>query len=141
MKPEPTNTPETREPTKNHQILLSSRPSGEPSQDNFQLAEIEIPRPGPGQMLLRTIYLSLDPYMRGRMNAGPSYAPPVEVGQVMEGRAVSEVVKSNIPDFKPGDIVFAGTGWQAYALSDGKGGRKVDPALGPTSYALRALGI
>jgi NADPH-dependent curcumin reductase len=74
MKPQPTNTPETREPTKNHQILLSSRPSGEPSQDNFQLTETEVPKAGPGQMLLRTIYLSLDPYMRGRMNAGPSYA-------------------------------------------------------------------
>ena len=66
MKPQPTNTLETLEPTKNHQILLSSRPSGEPSQDNFQLAETGIPRPGPGQMLLRTIYLSLNPYMRGR---------------------------------------------------------------------------
>ncbi len=74
MKPRPTDTPETQEPTKNHQILLSSRPSGEPSPDNFQLTETEIPKPGPGQMLLRTIYLSLDPYMRGRMNAGPSYA-------------------------------------------------------------------
>src|SRR5262245_26405760 len=74
--------------TKNRQILLASRPSGEPTPDNFRTIEGEVPRPGEGQMLLRSIYLSLDPYMRGRMNAGKSYAPPVEIGQVMEGRAV-----------------------------------------------------
>ena len=68
----------------------------------FRLVESEIPRPGPGQMLLRSIYLSLDPYMRGRMNAAKSYAPPVEIGQVMEGRAVAEVVESNLPDYQPG---------------------------------------
>jgi NADPH-dependent curcumin reductase CurA len=79
--------------------------------------------------------------MRGRMNAGPSYAPPVEVGGVMEGRAVSEVVRSNLPEYRAGDLVFAGTGWQEYALSDGRGVRKVDPALGPISYALGVLGM
>src|SRR4030095_7642939 len=84
-------------PTKNRQILLASRPSGEPTPDNFKLIESEIPTPGPGQVLLRTIYLSLDPYMRGRMNAGKSYAKPVEVGEVMEGRAVGEVVESKLP--------------------------------------------
>src|SRR5215510_8740112 len=68
---------------KNRQMLLASRPRGEPTPDNFKLVETEIPQPGPGRMLLRTIYLSLDPYMRGRMNAGPSYARPVEVGEVM----------------------------------------------------------
>src|SRR5215813_9299994 len=103
---------------KNRQILLASRPHGEPTPDNLKLVETEIPEPGPGQMLLRTIYLSLDPYMRGRMNAGPSYARPVEVGEVMEGRSVCEVVKSNIPDYRSGDIVLAGMGWQEYSLSD-----------------------
>src|SRR4029077_17468502 len=107
MKPQPTNTPETREPTKNRQILLSSRPSGEPSQDNFQLAETEIPKPGPGQILLRTLSLSLDPYMRGRMDAAPSYAPPVEIGEVMGGQSVCEVVESNVPNYYPDDIVLA----------------------------------
>ncbi len=126
---------------KNRQILLASRPRGEPTPDNFKLVDTAVPEPGPGQMLLRTIYLSLDPYMRGRMNAGPSYARPVEVGEVMEGRAVCEVVKSNIPQFKPGDIVVAGTGWQEYALSDGPGVQKIDPALGPISYALGVLGM
>src|ERR1700731_1682585 len=109
MKPQPTNTPETREPTKNHQILLSSRPSGEPLQDNFKLAETEIPKPGPGQILLRTIYLSLDPYMRGRMNAGQSYAPRVEIGEVMSGESVCQVIESNVPNYSPGDIVLAAT--------------------------------
>jgi NADPH-dependent curcumin reductase CurA len=126
---------------KNRQILLASRPRGEPTLDNFQMAEADVPEPGPGQMLLRTVYLSLDPSMRGRMNAGPSYAPPVEVGGIMEGRAVCEVEKSHLPQYQAGDIVVAGTGWQEYALSDGKGVQKIDPALGPISYALGVLGM
>jgi NADPH-dependent curcumin reductase CurA len=141
MKPQPTNTPETREPTKNHQILLSSRPSGEPSQDNFQLVETEIPKPGPGQMLLRTIYLSLDPYMRGRMNAGPSYAPRVEIGEVMGGQSVCEVVESNSANYHPGDIVSAATGWQDFSLSSGEQTQKIDPSIGSISYALGVLGM
>lgn len=126
---------------KNRQILLASRPHGEPTLDNFKLVEDAVPDPGPGQMLLRTIYLSLDPYMRGRMNAGASYARPVEVGEVMEGRSVCEVAKSNIPGYQAGDIVVAGTGWQDYALSDGKGVQKIDITLGPISYALGVLGM
>ena len=126
---------------KNRQILLASRPSGEPTPDNFRLVESEVPEPGPGQMLLRAIYLSLDPYMRGRMNAGKSYARPVEIGEVMEGRTVSQVVESNLPDYQPGDFVFAPIGWQEYALSDGEGTRKIDLALGPLSYALGVLGM
>src|SRR5438309_11740494 len=102
---------------KNLQILLASRPRGEPTPDNFKLVETDVPEPGPGQMVLRTIYLSLDPYMRGRMNAGASYAQPVEVGGVMEGGAVSEVIQSNIPHYKIADLVVARTGWQEYALS------------------------
>ena len=126
---------------KNRQVLLALRPKGEPTPENFRLVEAEVPRPGPGQMLLRTVHLSLDPYMRGRMNAGPSYARPVEVGEVMEGRAVAEVIESNLNAYKPGDVVFAPTGWQEYALSDGKEARKLDPALGPASYALGVLGM
>src|SRR5215212_8988871 len=90
---------------KNRQILLAARPHGEPTAEDFRLVEAEVPKPGPGQMLLRTIYLSLDPYMRGRMNAGPSYAPPVEVGAVMEGGTVCEVVKSSLPEHQVGDVV------------------------------------
>ena len=126
---------------KNRQILLASRPRGEPSPDNFKLVETAVPEAGPGQMLLHTVYLSLDPYMRGRMDAGASYAQPVEVGKVMEGSAVCAVVKSNLPRYKAGDIVVAGTGWQEYSLSDGEGVQKVDPALGPISYALGVLGM
>src|SRR5712691_6784341 len=102
---------------KHRQILLAARPRGEPTPDNFKLVEADVPEPGPGQMLLRTVYLSLDPYMRGRMNAGPSYAKPVEVGEVMEGRAVCDVVKSTLPQYMPGDLVVSGIGWQEYALS------------------------
>lgn len=126
---------------KNRQILLASRPTGEPSLDNFRLVETEIPQPGPAQMLLKAIYLSLDPYMRGRMNAGPSYAPPVEVGAVMEGRAIAQVVESKLAGYEPGDIVFAPLGWQEYALSNGEGARRIDPALRHLSYALGVLGM
>jgi NADPH-dependent curcumin reductase CurA len=126
---------------RNRQILLAARPHGEPTRDDFKLVEAEVPEPGPGQMLLRTVYLSLDPYMRGRMNAGPSYAKPVEVGEVMEGGTVCEVVTSNLPQYRPGDIVLARAGWQEYALSAGQGVQKVDPALGPISYFLGVLGM
>ena len=126
---------------KNRQILLASRPRGEPGPDNFKLVETAVPEAGPGQMLLHTVYLSLDPYMRGRMDAGASYAQPVEVGKVMGGSAVCAVVKSNLSRYKAGDIVVVGTGWQEYSLSDGEGVQKVDPALGPISYALGVLGM
>ena len=127
--------------TKNRQILLASRPSGEPSEENFKLTEVEIPRPAPGQMLVRTIYLSLDPYMRGRMDARPSYALPVEISEVMEGQSVCAVIESNIPDFRPGDIIVAGTGWQDYSLTGAEGVRKIDPAVAPSSYSLGVLGM
>jgi NADPH-dependent curcumin reductase CurA len=126
---------------KNRQILLASRPRGEPGPDNFKLVETPVPAVGPGQMLLHAIYLSLDPYMRGRMDAGASYAQPVDVGAVMQGSAVCAVLESNLPGYKAGDLVVAGTGWQEYALSDGKGVERVDPTLGPISYALGVLGM
>ena len=97
--------------------------------------------PGPGQMLLRTIYLSLDPYMRGRMNEGPSYVPPVAIGEVMGGQSVCEVVESNVPDYHPGDIVLAATGWQAYSLSNAEETSKLDRSIVPISYALGVLGM
>jgi NADPH-dependent curcumin reductase CurA len=125
---------------KNRQVLLAARPRGEPTLEDFKLVETSIPESGPGQMLLRTIYLSLDPYMRGRMNAGPSYAAPVSVGDVMEGSGVCEVVRSNLPQYTTGDIVIARTGWQEYALSDGRGVRKFDPSFGPITCALGVLG-
>jgi NADPH-dependent curcumin reductase CurA len=127
--------------TKNRRILLASRPNGEPAEENFKLLEADVPRPAPGQMLVRTVYLSLDPYMRGRMNAGPSYAPPVEVDEVMEGQSICEVIESNAPDFGPGDIILAGGGWQDYSLIGTEGVRIIDRSVAPISYALGVLGM
>jgi NADPH-dependent curcumin reductase CurA len=141
MYPPSTDASGKRESAKNHQILLASRPHGEASPDNFQLVETEIPKPNSEQMLLRTIYLSLDPYMRGRMNSGPSYAPPVKIGEVMVGQSVCEVVESNIPNYRPGDILLAASGWQEYSVSGKEEKRRVDPLLGPISYALGVLGM
>jgi NADPH-dependent curcumin reductase CurA len=126
---------------KNRRILLASRPSGEPSEGNFKLTDNQIPKPGSGQMLLRTIYLSLDPYMRGRMDAGPSYAPRVEIGEVMVGRSVCEVIESNLEEFAPGDIVLSTSGWQEYSLATIDGVRRLDRSLVPISYALGVLGM
>jgi NADPH-dependent curcumin reductase CurA len=127
---------------KNLQIRLASRPQGEPTLENFKRTEEDVPEPSEGQMLLRAIYLSLDPYMRGRMNAGKSYASPVEIGEVMEGRAVCEVVSSNLASYQPGDFVLhLGQGWQEYALANCEGVHKIDPAAGPLSYSLGVLGM
>lgn len=128
-------------PPVNRQIQLASRPQGEPTDANFKLVHSEVPTPGAGQMLLRTIYLSLDPYMRGRMNEGPSYAPPVELGGVMAGQAICQVVTSNLERFHPGDFVLAMCGWQEYSVSDGSEVQKIDPSLRPLSYALGVLGM
>ncbi len=125
----------------NRQIILAARPQGEPKESDFLLVESPIPQPDAGQMLLRTLYLSLDPYMRGRMNAGPSYTPAVEIGQVMGGETVSRVEASHLGQFQPGDIVVAYTGWEDYALSDGRGVRKLDPKFAPVTTALGVLGM
>jgi NADPH-dependent curcumin reductase CurA len=122
-------------------IVLASRPVGEPTPANFRIEDYPIPTPGPGQVLLRTIWLSLDPYMRGRMSDGPSYSAPVPVDGVMEGGAVCEVAASNNSGFTKGDVVLAHSGWQQYALSDGKGLRKVDPKIAPVSTAVGVLGM
>ncbi len=122
-------------------IVLASRPAGEPTPQNFRTEEGPLPKPGPGQVLLRTLWLSLDPYMRGRMSEGPSYAAPVGIGETMVGGTVNEVIASNNPDFAVGSIVLAHTGWQTHALSDGKGLRKIDPKLAPISTAVGILGM
>jgi NADPH-dependent curcumin reductase len=122
-------------------ILLAARPTGEPKPSDFRLEECAVPEPGPGQVLLRTIWLSLDPYMRGRMSDGPSYAQPVPVGGVMEAGTVSEVIASNNPAFSTGDVVLSRAGWQTHALSDGAGLRKIDPQLAPISTAVGVLGM
>ena len=125
----------------NRQILLKSRPTGKPSTDNFEHVERPAPEPGEGQVLLRTLYLSLDPYMRGRMSDARSYAKPAELGRPMVGGTVSKVVASRHAKFAVGDIVLAYAGWQDYALSDGSGLRKLDPKAAPISTALGVLGM
>jgi NADPH-dependent curcumin reductase CurA len=125
----------------NRQILLRSRPEGSPSLDNFELVERPIPQPGEGEVLMRTLYLSLDPYMRGRMSAAKSYAKPAVVGEPMVGGTVGEIVASRNPKFSVGDIVLGFGGWQEYALSSGTALRKLDPAAVPISTALGVLGM
>src|SRR6266849_2349281 len=125
----------------NRQILLKSRPEGAPGLDNFQLTESAIPEPGEGEVLTRTLYLSLDPYMRGRMSAAKSYAKPAAVGQPMVGGTVGEIVKSRNPSYAVGNVVLGYGGWQDYALSSGAGLRKLDPAAAPVSTALGVLGM
>ena len=125
----------------NQQILLKSRPVGEPKESDFTLVETPIPEPGEGEVLNRTIYLSLDPYMRGRMSDRESYATPVELGSVMVGGTVSQVVKSNHPQFSAGDFVLGYDGWQAYSVSKGETLRKLDPNQVPISYALGITGM
>jgi NADPH-dependent curcumin reductase CurA len=129
------------EMTTNKQITLAVRPVGFPKESDFRLVEAPVPTPGPGQFLVQSLYLSVDPYMRGRMTAAKSYAPPVELGGVMVGGVVGQVVESHHPRFAAGEIVEGYFGWQQYALSDGAGVRKVDPSLAPISTALGVLGM
>jgi NADPH-dependent curcumin reductase len=128
------------------QIVLAARPNGKPQLTDFRLEETEIPTPAPGQLLLTVQYLSLDPYMRGRMDDRKSYAKPLQLGDVMTGESVARVLASNHPSYAEGDIVVAVTGWRTHALSDGIGlyGAplpKLDPAVAPVTTALGVLGM
>jgi len=125
----------------NHQIRLKSRPVGEPTSANFEIADAPVPEVKDGDVLRRTIYLSLDPYMRGRMSDAPSYATPVSVGGVMVGHTVSEVIESRNPAFAAGDFVTGYDGWQSHGLSNGKELRKLDPKAAPISTAIGVLGM
>ena len=127
--------------TVNRQIILAKRPTGMPGDDNLQLQEGTAPEVGEGQVLVRTIYLSLDPYMRGRMSAAKSYAASVEEGSVMEGATVGQVVESRSGDFKQGDYVLCPGGWQEYSVNSPKAMRKLDPAQAPISTAVGVLGM
>ncbi len=122
-------------------IVLASRPVGEPKPSDFRTESYEVPTPGQGEVLLRTIWLSLDPYMRGRMSDAASYAQPVPIGGVMEGGTVCEVIASNDPAFAKGDIVLARAGWQTHAVAGGKTLRKIDRAIAPASTAVGVLGM
>ncbi len=127
--------------TINRRFVLAERPMGEPTAATLRLETGAVPSPGPGEMLLRTEYLSLDPYMRGRMSDAPSYAAPVAVGGVMEGGTVALVVASQVEGFNAGDRVLSYNGWQDFALSDGTGITLLDPGLAQPSWALGILGM
>lgn len=125
----------------NRRIVLASRPDGAPVQDNFRLEEKAIPTLRDGEVLLRTVYLSLDPYMRGRMSDAPSYAPPVNIDEVMVGGTVSQIAESRNPKFNVGEWVLGYTGWQSHAVSDGVDLTKLGKNPENPSYALGILGM
>ncbi|WP_406312514.1 NADP-dependent oxidoreductase [Streptosporangium sp. NBC_01639] len=128
--------------TVSREIRLASRPSGWPTAENFELAETEPPAPGEGQVLVRNLYMSVDPYMRGRMNAGKSYVPPFELGAPLAGGAVGQVVESNAPGLAAGDLVLHGYGWREYAVMDAGEARKIEEIPGvPLSAYLGVLGM
>lgn len=126
---------------KNRQIVLAARPDGVPKESDFRLVETNVSPLTEGQFLARTGYLSVDPYMRGRMSETESYADPVGLGEVMVGGAVGTIVESRHPDYKPGDVVVGYWGWQEYAISDGQGIERFDESLASMSTALGVLGM
>jgi len=130
-----------RDDKANHRIVLRSRPTGAPTTANFHRDQVGIPTPSNGQLLLRTLYLSLDPYMRGRMSDAPSYTAPLVIGDVMPGATVSRVETSFYPRFRPGDLVLGYDGWQEYAISDGTGLTELDAKMTHPSFALGILGM
>ena len=125
----------------NRKVILKSRSDGYPELSNFGLVEEPIPQPKEGEVLIKAIWLSLDPYMRGRMRDVQSYAPPVQLGDVIVGGVVGRVVEARTPAFAVGDLVVGPLGWQEYATSDGRNLLPVDPALGPLSTAVGILGM
>lgn len=125
----------------NRRIVLASRPYGTPTQENFRLEQAPVPQAGAGEVLLRSVYLSLDPYMRGRMSDAASYAAPVAVADVMVGATVSRVQVSNHPDYAVGDWVLAYSGWQDYAVSDGSRLTRLGRTPEHPSYALGLMGM
>ncbi len=123
------------------QVRLARRPVGEPDDSTYEFVQEQLPALVDGQVLLRVVYLSLDPYMRGRMSEAPSYAEPVPLGGLMVGGTVCRVEQSRSEDYSVGDWVLSSSGWQTYAISDGKGLRRLDPERAPVSTALGVLGM
>ena len=127
--------------TINKQVRLASRPSGWVTPENFDITENPVTDPGDGEVLVRNIVMSVDPYMRGRMNAGKSYVAPFEIGEVLSGGAVGQVISSNNSDYSEGDYVLGPLGWENYSISTGDGLRKVQKLELPLSYYLGILGM
>ena len=125
----------------NRRIVMAERPTAYPEPRHFRLEEVPTPKPAEGEALVEVEWLSLDPYMRGRMREGPSYATPVQVGEVMTGGVVGRVVESRTPELSVGDIVDGSLGWQEYAVARPGQLRKVDPSLAPISTAVGVLGM
>ena len=125
---------------RNRQVLLASRPQGWPTEDNFRFVETDLPSISDNQVLVRSHWLSLDPYMRGRMGEGRSYVKPVELGAVMCGEVIAEVIESKHPKFAAGDYVHGDLGWQLYAVTDGTGVHKLDPRV-PLTAQLSVVGM
>jgi hypothetical protein len=125
----------------NRQVLLASRPRGPVVEDNFRIVDAPIVGPGDGEVLVRNEWLSLDPYMRGRMNDVKSYVPPVQLGEVMVGQTVGEVVESRDPALRPGDRVLTSLGWQLYGSAKASALTRIDPSGAPASYYLGLLGM
>jgi NADPH-dependent curcumin reductase CurA len=128
-------------PGVNRVFKLAARPVGLPKESDFSLVDANMPTPGEGQVLVKTVYLSVDPYMRGRITGVRTYADPVNVGDVMAGGAVGQVVESRSTALTPGDFVLGQWGWQEYVAVDGTHVRKLDPKLAPVSTALGVLGM
>ncbi|MBL0387577.1 NADP-dependent oxidoreductase [Tumebacillus sp. ITR2] len=126
---------------KNRQFLLTSRPVGMPADENFELREVTLPDLEDGQVLVRTLYLSVDPYMRGRMSDAKSYVEPYPLGEVLQGGVVGEIVESKNERWQPGDVVVGLLGWQDFSVSNGRGLLKIDPSVAPISTALGVVGM
>ena len=127
--------------TTSREIRLAARPRGLPTADNFTLAQVELPPLEDGQVLVRNLFMSVDPYMRGRMNDRKSYVPPFELGKPLDGRAVGEVIESRAQGFKPGDAVTSNFGWREYFVASAKELRPVSREVQPLSVYLGALGM
>ncbi|MTE13590.1 NADP-dependent oxidoreductase [Nocardia aurantiaca] len=126
---------------KSTRIVLASRPIGMPEPENFRTETVELESPQPGEALLQTLYLSLDPYMRGRMSDAPSYAPPVQIDETMCGATISRVLESTDPALGPGDVVLGWGGWQTHSVEKVRALRKLDPNAAPLTTALGVLGM
>ena len=126
---------------KNKQILLASRPRGMPTLDNFSIVDAEVPEPKDGEVLLRTRFLSVDPYMRGRMRDQKSYVPPFALNDVIAGGVVAEVIESRAPALQPGNIVTGLLGWRLYSVAKAEELRRVNPNIAPVTTALGVLGM
>jgi NADPH-dependent curcumin reductase CurA len=127
--------------TRAREVRLAARPVGEPKPSDFELVEVPVPEPAEGELLVRNLVMSVDPYMRGRMNDAKSYVPPFQVGAALEGGAVGEVVESTVDSHKPGDLVLHGFGWRDYAVGPASAFRVVDGAIAPPSAYLGVLGM